>query len=193
MLKAAYDWTMRLAAHPRAGLALFCVAFIESSFFPIPPDVMLLPMVLAKRAKAWIYASLCTVGSVLGALTGYAIGFYFFEYIGHRMLALYGHGDAFDAFSQTYNEWGVWIVLMGGMTPFPFKVITILSGATHMNVIAFALACIVARGMRFFPEAALLYWFGEPLRAFIEKRLALVSTVFVVLLVGGFAAIKYLV
>ena len=108
------------------------------------------------------------------------------------MLALYGHGDAFEAFSQTYNEWGVWIVLMGGMTPFPFKVITILSGATHMNVIAFVLACIVARGMRFFPEAALLYWFGEPIRAFIEKRLALVSTVFVVLLVGGFAAIKYL-
>ena len=193
MLKATYDWTMRLAAHPRAGLALFGVAFAESSFFPIPPDVMLVPMVLAKRAKAWAYAAVCTVGSVLGALAGYAIGFFLFEYIGRKVLALYGHGDAFDAFAQTYNEWGPWIVLMGGMTPFPFKVITILSGATHMNVIAFALVCVVARGMRFFPEAALLYWFGEPIRAFIEKRLALVSTVFVVLLVGGFAAVKFLV
>ncbi|MCB1547017.1 MAG: DedA family protein [Hyphomicrobiaceae bacterium] len=190
MLKPIYDWTMRMAAHPKAGRALFAVAFIESSVFPIPPDVMLVPMIMAQRMKAWAYATICTIGSVLGGLAGYAIGYFFFELAGRAVLAFYGHADAFQTFADTFNKWGVWILIIKGMTPFPYKVLTILAGATQMNLLAFVVASIVARAMRFYLVAGLLYWFGQPIRDFIERRLSLVTTVFAVLLVGGFAAIK---
>lgn len=192
MMRRLYDWTMDAATHDRAPLALFWVAFIESSFFPIPPDVMLIPMVLAQRAKAWWFATIATLGSVIGGMFGYAIGYFAFEYIGAPILAFYGMTQAFDDFATRYNEWGAWIVFIAGVTPFPFKVITIASGATQLNVVVFVIASVLARGLRFFVVAGLLYWIGQPIRAFIERRLELVMTVFVVLLVGGFVAIKYL-
>jgi membrane protein YqaA with SNARE-associated domain len=184
---------MRMAGHARAPQALFWVAFIESSVFPIPPDVMLIPMVLANRLKAWWYAAVATVGSVLGGVAGYAIGYFLFELIGHKVLAFYGYADRFGELASWFNEWGVWILIIKGMTPFPYKVLTILAGTTHMNIVEFIVASIIARAMRFYLVAGLLYWFGAPIRDFIEKRLSLVTTVFVVLLVGGFVAIKFLV
>jgi membrane protein YqaA with SNARE-associated domain len=191
MMRKMYDWMMRKAADERAGTALFWVSFIESSVFPIPPDVMLVPMVLANRLKAWWYATVATVGSVLGGVLGYAIGYFLFETVGKSILDFYGKGDDFQTFVSWFNEWGVWILIIKGMTPFPYKVLTIAAGVASMNVFAFMAASIVARAMRFYLVAGLLYFFGEPIRDFIERRLSLVTTVFVVLLVGGFVAVRY--
>lgn len=193
MIKRAYDWMMSMAGHAKAQQALFWIAFVESSFFPIPPDVMLVPMVLKNRTRAWRYATTATIGSVLGGMLGYAIGYLLFEYIGQPILAFYGQAGKFAEISRLFNEWGPWILIAKGWTPFPYKVLTILAGATHMNILAFAAASVVARAMRFYLVAALLHWFGEPVRDFIERRLTLVTTVFVVLLVAGFAAIRYFV
>ena len=192
MMKRFYDWMMRAAGHENAPQALFWVAFVESSVFPIPPDVMLVPMVLAKRAKAWTYATICTVGSVIGGMLGYAIGYLLFEYIGQPILALYGQAGKFAQVSQWFQEWGALILIAKGWTPFPYKVLTILAGATQMNFLAFIGASIVARAMRFFLVAALLYWFGDPIREFIERRLTLITTALVVLMAGGFVAIRYI-
>jgi membrane protein YqaA with SNARE-associated domain len=191
MIRRLYDWTMDAATHERAPVALFWVAFIESSVFPIPPDVMLVPMVLAQRAKAWWFATVATVGSVIGGVVGYAIGYFVFEMIGEPILAFYGMTGAFQEFAQRYNEWGAWIVFIAGITPFPYKVITIASGATQLNIAVFMIASVLARGLRFFLVAGLLYWAGQPVRAFIEQRLGLVTTLFVIVLLGGFIAIKY--
>ncbi len=193
MMRRIYDWMMRKAADERAPAALFGVAFIESSVFPIPPDVMLVPMVLADRRKAWWYATLATIGSVLGGLLGYAIGYYLFESVGQPILRFYGKADSFQTFVSWFNEWGVWILIIKGMTPLPYKVLTIAAGVASMNIFSFVAASIIARAMRFFLVAGLLYFFGEPIRDFIEKRLTLITTVFVVLLVGGFVAVRYLV
>lgn len=193
MIRRLYDWTMRAAAHKNAVPSLFTVSFVESSFFPIPPDVMLIPMILADRAKAWYFALVATLGSVLGGVFGYLIGYFLFDAIGQPMLELYGYADKFEKFASQYNEYGAWIVFFFGVTPFPYKVITIASGATGLNIAVFMLASVLSRGLRFFIVAALLYWFGPPIRDFIEKRLGLVFTVFVVLLFGGFIAIKYLI
>ncbi len=191
MMRRLYDWMMRMARSDKAPHALFWVSFIESSFFPIPPDVMLVPMVLAQRLKAWWFASVATIGSVLGGALGYAIGYFFFEAIGKPILQLYGKADSFGQFAQWFNEWGVWILIIKGMTPFPYKVLTITAGVTAMPFLEFMIASVVARAMRFYLVAGLLYWFGEPIRDFIEKRLSLVTTVFVIALVGGFVAVKY--
>jgi membrane protein YqaA with SNARE-associated domain len=182
---------MRAAAHRRAPEALFAVSFIESSFFPIPPDVMLIPMVLAERLRAWTYATIATVGSVLGGIAGYGIGYFLLDYVGQPILRFYGYADRFQSFADTFNAWGPWILIAKGWTPFPYKVLTILAGATHMSLLAFVLASIVARAMRFYLVAGLLYWFGAPIREFIDKRLSLVTTTFVVLVVAGFVAVKY--
>jgi membrane protein YqaA with SNARE-associated domain len=192
MMRRIYDWMMAQAASPRAPHALFWVSFIESSFFPIPPDVMLVPMVLANRMKAWWYATVATIGSVIGGVFGYAIGYYFFEQVGRPILEFYGKAERFQRFVDWFNEWSVWIIVIKGATPFPYKVLTITAGVTHMPIVEFMLASIVARAMRFYLVAGLLYLFGEPIRDFIEKRLTLVTTVFVVLLVLGFVAIRYL-
>jgi membrane protein YqaA with SNARE-associated domain len=193
MLRRLYDWTLSLAAHRHARWALAGVSFAESSVFPIPPDVVLIPMVLSERAMAWIDAAICTVASVLGGFAGYAIGYFLFETVGAAILDFYGLTDAFAAFAARYNEYGAWIVFTAGVTPIPFKLITIASGATGLNLAVFAIASIAARGIRFFAVAGLLYWLGPPIRAFVEERLALVFTVFVVLLIGGFVMLKYLV
>ncbi|HYH70466.1 MAG TPA: YqaA family protein [Methyloceanibacter sp.] len=191
MLRRLYDWTMELAAHRSAPWALAGVSFIESSVFPIPPDVMLIPMVLAERRKAWFYATLCTVASVVGGAFGYFIGYFLFEAVGEPILRLYGYQEAFHDFAARYNDWGAWIVFMAGVTPFPYKVITIASGATQLNFFVFMLASVAARGLRFFVVAGLLYWFGPPIKDFIERRLGLLFTIFVILLLGGFAVVKF--
>lgn len=193
MLRRLYDWTMSLADHPRADAALASVSFAESSFFPIPPDILLIPMVLAQRARAWFLAGLCTVSSVIGGLFGYAIGYFLYESVGVALLNLYGYAEQFKTFAGQYNDYGAWIVFIAGVTPFPYKVITIASGATALSLPVFIIASIAARALRFFAVAALLYYYGPPIRDFIEKRLGLLFTVFVVLLIGGFVAIKYLV
>lgn len=192
MMRRLYDWMMRMAGHRKAPQALFWVSFVESSIFPIPPDVMLIPMVLKNRAKAWLYATIATVGSVIGGLAGYAIGFYVFAYIGEPILKMYGYGDKYAQTAELFREWGPWILIAKGWTPFPYKVLTIAAGAFHMELVPFVLASIVARAMRFYPVSGLLYWFGEPVREFIEKRLSLVTTAFLILLIGGFVAVRFL-
>jgi membrane protein YqaA with SNARE-associated domain len=193
MMRRVYDWMMRMAASRRAPWALALVSFIESSFFPIPPDVMLIPMVLSRREQAWWYATIATVASVFGGLLGYAIGYYFYDAIGLPILKFYGREHALDSFIAFVHAYGVPAVIIKGATPIPFKVVTIAAGVAKMDLPAFIGASIIARAMRFYLVAGLLYFFGQPIREFIERRLALVTTVFVVVLVGGFVAIRYLV
>ena len=193
MMRRLYDWMMRLAASKRAPWALALVSFIESSFFPIPPDVMLIPMVLSRREQAWWYATIATVASVFGGLLGYAIGYFFYDAIGLPILKFYGREHALDSFISFVHAYGVPAVIIKGMTPIPFKVVTIAAGVAKMDLAAFIGASIIARAMRFYLVAGLLYFFGEPIREFIERRLVLVTTVFVVVLVGGFVAIRYVV
>ena len=193
MLRRLYDWTMGLAAHPRARPALAAVSFVESSFFPIPPDVMLLPMVLADRRNAFRIAAICTIASVAGGFFGYAIGYFLYEAVGQPLLAFYGYAEKFAEFQGGYNEYGAWIVAFFGLTPFPYKVITIASGVTQLDLLTFGLASVVSRGARFFLVAALLWRFGEPIRAFIERYLGLLTILFFVLLFGGFVALRYVI
>lgn len=192
MLRRLYDWTMSLASGRHAPAALGAVSFAESSFFPIPPDILLIPMVIAQRARAFAYAALCTVTSVLGGAAGYAIGAFLFLQVAEPILTFYGYMDKFETFRGNFNEYGAWIVFIAGVTPFPYKVITIASGATGLSLPVFMLASVLARGLRFFAVAGLLYLFGPPIRTFIEQRLGLVFSVFMVGLVGGFALIRYL-
>ena len=192
MIRRLYDWVMGLAGHRQAPWWLFVISFIESSFFPIPPHIMLIPMVLADRARAWWFAAIATVSSVLGGVGGYLIGYLLFDQIGKPVIDLYGHGDKFAEFADGYNAYGAWIVLFAGATPFPYKVITIASGVTALNFWVFLIASIVARSAVFFAIAGLLYAFGQPIRAFIERRLGLLFTIFLVLLFGGFVAVRYL-
>ncbi|MEY8099067.1 YqaA family protein [Falsihalocynthiibacter sp. S25ZX9] len=192
MLRSLYNWTMSLAQSRYAIWALGVIAFVESSVFPIPPDVLMIPMIIARPSKAWLIAGVALVGSVLGALLGYYIGSGLFESVGRPVLEFYGKEHYFAEFSTKYNEWGAWAVLIAGITPFPFKVITILSGSTGLSLPIFIVAAIIARAIRFFVVAALLRVYGEPIRDFIERRLGLVFIVFVVLLVGGFYFVKVL-
>ena len=192
LVKATYDYMLNLASRPNAMYFLFAVAFIESSFFPIPPDVMLIPMVLAAPSKAWRIATVATIASVLGGAFGYAIGVFFFDLIARPILTFYGYMHQFDVFKDYYHEWGAWIVFGAGITPFPYKVITIASGVVHLDFVVFILASVVARGMRFYLVAWLLKKFGEPMKEYIEKNLGMLSILFLLLLLGGFACIKFI-
>jgi len=214
MLRALYDWTMNLAGHRHATSAMAAVSFAESSFFPIPPDVMLIPMVLARRAKAWFYAAVCTVASVLGGIAGYAIGAFLLFAVGDVILDVFdpnwrfdhpGHPEfdpatydatqpqsAWGKFQNLYTDYGFWIVFAAGFTPLPYKVFTIASGAAGLSLPVFIAASLISRGGRFFLVCGLLYLFGEPIRTFIERRLGLVTAVFTVLLIAGFLVIKVL-
>ncbi|HHL21120.1 MAG TPA: DedA family protein [Aliiroseovarius sp.] len=192
MIRALYDWTIRLAEHPRALWALALVAFVESSVFPIPPDVLMIPMIIARPSRAFLIAFVALVASVAGGLLGYYIGWGLFETIGRPILEFYGKTEAAAEFNQRFAEWGAWAVLIAGVTPFPFKVITIMSGWTGLSLPVFIVSAIVARGFRFFIVAGLLWKFGPPVRDFIEKRLGLMFTLFCLLLLGGFYAVKYL-
>lgn len=192
MLRRLYDWVINLAERPQAAWALAGVSFAESSFFPVPPDVMLVPMCVAQPKKAWWYAFVCTVASVIGGLLGYAIGALLYESVGLFLIHLYGYGDKVEAFSQSYAEYGHWIILIKGLTPIPYKVVTITSGFAHYSLFWFVVLSVITRGMRFFLVAGLLYWIGPPARTFIEKRLGLVTAIFAVMIVGGFIAAVYL-
>jgi len=193
MLRRLYDWTLNLAQHRHAMWALAAVAFIESSIFPIPPDILIIAMVLAAREKAWKIAVVATVASVLGGVFGYAIGALLFQEIGRPIIEFYGYGARYQDFSVLFNEWGWWIVVFAGVTPFPYKVITIASGVADLNLVVFMMASILSRGFRFFVVAALLWKFGPPIRDFIEARLGILFTIFMVGLIGGFVAVKYLI
>lgn len=189
-VRKIYDSVFHLSKENGAIYWLFAIAFIESSFFPIPPDVMLIPMILAAPKKAWSIAGVATAGSVIGAYLGYAIGSYFFQLIAEPLLNFYGYLEKFNSFKDLYNQYGAWIVFGAGITPFPYKIITIASGVVHMNLIVFTIASIIARGMRFFLVAWLLKKYGETMREFIEKNLGWLSILFLLLLIGGFAVIK---
>jgi membrane protein YqaA with SNARE-associated domain len=192
MIRALYDWTLGLAQSRHAIWALAFVAFIESSIFPIPPDVLMIPMIIATPRKAFWIALVATIASVLGGAFGYLIGSVFFDAIGLPVLEFYGKTGHFESFQARYNDYGAWAVLIAGVTPFPYKVITILSGATGLSFPVFMIASVAARAMRFFLIAALLWKFGTPIRDFIERRLGLVFTLAVGLLIAGFVAVRYL-
>lgn len=192
MIRRVYDWTLSLAAGPRAPAALGSVSFVESSVFPIPPDILLIPMVIARREKAWWYALLCTLTSVAGGVAGYFIGMFLFEQVAVPVLEFYGKSHYIGEFKDIFGAWGWWFVFIAGLTPFPYKVITVASGAAGLSLPIFILASLVSRGLRFFVVAGLLYFFGPPIKDFIEKRLGLMFTLFVVLLVGGFVALRLL-
>jgi membrane protein YqaA with SNARE-associated domain len=192
MLRKLYDWTMLLAQTRHALWALAFVSFIESSVFPIPPDALLIPMIIARPERAFRIALVATAASVLGGMLGYLIGAVLLEEIGKPVLEFYGKLDQFEELAARFNEYGVWAVVFAGATPFPYKVITIFSGAAGMNLFEFTAASVFARGLRFFLIAALLWKFGPPVRDFIERRLGLIATASVVLLFGGFLAVRWL-
>lgn len=192
LVRGVYDYMLKLSENKNAIWFLFLVAFAESSFFPIPPDIMLIPMVLAVPKNAFKIAGLATLSSVLGGYLGYLIGAGFFELIAEPLLNMYNAMDKFKEFETYYHEYGAWIVFGAGITPFPYKIITIASGAVHLNLVVFTIASVLARGMRFYLVAWLLKKYGEPMKAFIEKNLGWLSVLFMLLLIGGFYLIKYL-
>ncbi len=193
MLRRLYDWTMSLASGRHSERALAGVSFVESSFFPIPPDILLIPMIIAQPQKAWRLATIATISSVVGGFLGYAIGYFLFEAVGQPILQFYGIVDKYDELKHLFDTWGAWIIIVKGMTPIPYKFLTITSGALHFDLLVFTIASVISRGLRFFLVAALLWKFGEPIRDFIEKRLTLVLTLGLVILIGGFVVIKYLI
>ena len=191
MLKRLYDWTLDKCRHPHAERYLAGISFAEASFFPIPPDVLLAPMCLAEPNKALRFAFICTLASVAGALLGYAIGLLAFETVGRPILAFYGAETKFASFASRFNETGWIVVFLAGFTPLPFKVITIAAGATQMALPVLIIASLVSRAARFFLVAFLLWKFGAPMKTFIDRHFALLTTAFGVLLVGGFLLVGY--
>jgi membrane protein YqaA with SNARE-associated domain len=189
MLRRLYDWTMSLARTRHAERSLAGVSFAESSFFPIPPEILL----LAERTRWLRYAAVATIASVTGGLLGYFIGAVLFDTIGRPILEFYGYMSKFEEFQDSFHKWGLLIVfIFGGLTPLPYKVITIASGLTGLSLPVFVVSSILARGTRFMLVAGLLYLFGEPIRVFIEKHLGLLFTLFMVLLIGGFFAVGHI-
>ncbi len=191
MLKRLYDSVLTLAASPRASVWLAVIAFAESSFFPIPPDALLVPMALARPERAWRYAAICTTASVLGGILGYFIGYAVFDMVARPLLDFYHYTAAFDQFRARFAENGVYLILIKGLLPIPFKIVTIASGVSSVHFGAFVAACIVTRGARFFLLATLIRKFGEPVRLFIEERLMLVTSVAAGCIVLGFVLIRY--
>ena len=192
MLRSLYNWTLDKAEHPKALWILAALSFAESSFFPIPPDILLIPMVLAAPTRAWRIALVCSIASVFGGIFGYYIGYALFETAGQPIIDFYGMQEKFTWFQAKYNEWGAWIVGLAGFTFIPYKVFTIASGLTHLDLTTFIVASALSRAARFFLVAALLRKYGAPIRIFIEKRLGLLTLLFFALLVGSFLALKYI-
>src|ERR1700756_3034912 len=192
MLQPLFAPVLAAAAGPNALTALLIISFVESSFFPIPPDILLIPMILARPRDAWRLAAYCALASVAGGLLGYAIGYFLFDTIGRPILEFYHAMDKYEALKTAFAQWGAWIIVLKGLTPIPFKLVTIASGVAQFDLLAFALAALVSRSLRFFLVAALLWWFGDPVREFIERRLMLVTSVFALALVGGFLVLRYL-
>lgn len=191
MIRRLYDRCINAAGQPHASWILGAVSFAESSFFPVPPDVMLIPMSLARPDKAWYYAALCTVTSVAGGLLGYFIGAALYDSLGHWLIQLYGYGDKVEAFREAYAYYGTWIILLKGVTPIPYKIVTITSGFAGYDIYLFVALSVVARGVRFFLEAFLLNRYGARARTIIEERLGLWVTLAAVALVGGIIGVAY--
>ena len=192
MLRSFYNRVLTLAASARAPWWLAAISFAESSFFPIPPDALLVPMALARPERAWRFAAICTVASVCGGALGYYIGYALFDVLAKPVLDVYGYGPAFLAFQAKYAEWGLWIILIKGLTPIPYKIVTIASGAAKFDFALFMAASVATRGARFFLVATLLHFYGDRVRTFIEKRLTLVTTGVAVGIAGGFVLLKVL-
>ena len=192
MLRSIYTRMLALSASPRAPLWLALIAFAEASFFPLPPDALLVPMVLARPRRAWMLAAICTAGSVLGGCLGYLIGAELLDRLAMPILRAYHAEAALGNFQAMYGRWGLWVILVKGLTPIPYKLVTIASGAAHFNFPIFVAASIVSRGARFFLEAGLLRWYGDPVREFIDKRLTLVTTLFLVAVIVGVVALRYI-
>lgn len=192
MIRKLYAWAVNMAHKKYATWALAVVAFAESSFFPVPPDAMLVPMVLANRQNAWLFATVCTLASVAGGVLGYAIGAFLYETVGQWLMHLYHLEGKVDTFRQMYNHYGAAIILIKGLTPIPYKLVTIASGLAEYPLHWFILLSAVTRGARFFAIAGLLYKFGEPVREFIEKHLEKLSLVFLAVIILGFVAFAYL-
>lgn len=190
MLRRLYARTLALAASPRAAWWLAVVAFAEASCFPVPPDALLIPMALARPREAWRFAAICTVASVIGGALGYFIGYAVFDQLARPLIRLYGYGDRFAAFQALYGQYGLWVILIKGLTPIPYKIVTIASGAARFNFWVFMAASLATRGLRFFLVAALLRAFGTPVRDFIERRLALVTGALAAGVIGGFLLLK---
>ncbi len=191
MLRRLYDWCIDAAHKPYAPWLMGAISFAESSFFPIPPDTMLIPMSLARPKQAWFYATVCTLTSVAGGVLGYMIGAYLYDSVGQWLIGLYGYGDKVEAFREAYARWGTLIILVKGVTPIPYKIVTITSGFAGYNLVLFIIFSFVARGMRFYLAAFLLNRFGAQMRAAIEERLTFWVTIGLVLLVGGIIAALY--
>ena len=192
MLRKFYARVMALAASPNAGWWLALIAFAEASFFPIPPDALLVPMALARPRSAWRLAAVCTVASVVGGALGYLIGFAVFDQIARPILNVYGYGTAYAAFQAKFQEYGLWIILIKGLTPIPYKIVTIAAGAARFDFSLFMMASALTRGARFFLVATLLHFFGDAVREFIERRLTLVTSALAIGVVCGFLALKLL-
>lgn len=193
MIRRLYDWTMHRAKGPHALLALIAVSFAESSFFPVPPDTLLVPMALAQRQRALMLAVWCTVASVLGGMAGYAIGSLLYDSLGKWIVGFYGLGSGMDEFRAKYSEWGMWIILLKGMTPIPYKLVTITSGFAGYNFGLFVLLSVITRGIRFFLVAGLVSYYGEPIRDFVERRLEAVALGMVAIVISGFVVVRYVV
>ena len=192
LLRKVYEWILNRSNHPKAPWFLALISFSESSFFPIPPDVILIPMVIANKMKAWWYAFVCTISSVLGGIVGYCIGLFFYTTIGITIINYYSLQDNFINFENLYNQYGIWIVLGAGFTPFPYKFITIASGVFHLNLLLFIVVSIIGRGMRFYIVATLLKIFGSVIKEYIDRYFNILSLLFFILLIGSFIFIKYL-
>jgi|SRR5215831_3777184 len=193
LLRRLYDWCVAAAGKPHAIGILTAVAFAESSFFPIPPDVMLVPMSLARPDRAFRIAAWCTVASVAGGILGYAIGAVLYDSVGAWLIHLYGYGDKVEAFRAAYAQWGAWIILLKGLTPIPYKIVTITSGFAGYNFALFVVLSLITRGARFFILAFLLHRYGDAARHIIEKRLALWTWLFLAILVLGVVVALYLI
>jgi membrane protein YqaA with SNARE-associated domain len=189
MLRRLYNWCVDAAGKPHASWILGVVSFAESSFFPVPPDIMLIPMALARPDKAWFFAGLCTATSVTGGLLGYVIGAALYDTVGHWLIQLYGYGDKVEAFRQAYAQYGALIILLKGLTPIPYKIVTITSGFAGFNIGLFIVLSVITRGMRFYVEAFLLNRYGSRARGIIEERLGLWATLSALAIVVGFIVV----
>ena len=192
ILRKIYNWTIEKSKHPKAVWFLSLVSFSESSFFPIPPDIILIPMIIAKRTRAWFYAFVCTMSSVLGGLFGYCIGYFFYNSIGKIILEYYGLTNQFIIFEEYYLKYGILIVIGAGITPFPYKFITIASGVFGLNVFLFTVVSFFSRGLRFYLLSFLLKFFGEKIEKLIDKYFNILAILFFVLLVAGIVVVKYI-
>ena len=185
-----YNWTLNKSSQKGAPFFLGLVSFIESSFFPIPPDIILIPMVLAKRTKAFLFAFICTISSIAGGALGYLIGLILFNSIGIVLVEFYHMEDSIESFRNLYNAYGAWIVIIAGFTPFPFKVITIASGLFQLNFFIFIISSLLSRGARFYLVAGLIFLFGESIKNFIDKYFNFLTILFFILLIGGILIIR---